>query len=206
MTRGNRRQRPRRARSARANANPAGPSRPMMMNQPTYKPVVRFTRKVDRVYDIACNGIAASVGAFDFRLDVLPDYTDFTNLFQAYRITKVKLEWRPEYTELTDAALVSNAVNVNFNSAVDPTNANSPASVDEVTQYQSCKSTGITRPHKRTLVPSILMGGVTPCNCSISTQSPSERHYAIKYGIPPTGVAMTFRCVATYYLECSGAR
>ena len=119
------------------------------------------------------------------------------------RITKVKLEWRPEYTELTDAALVSNAVNVNFNSAVDPTNVNSPANVDEVTQYQSCKSTGITRPHKRTFVPSILMGGVTPCNCSISTQSPSERHYAIKYGIPPTGVAMTFRCVATYYLECS---
>jgi hypothetical protein len=176
------------------------------MVQPSYKPVVHFTRKVDGIYDIPCNGIAPSIGAFEFRLDALPDYADFTNLFQAYRIVKVKVEWKPEYTELTDAALVSNAVNVNFNSAIDPTNGASPVNVAEVTQYQSCRSTGITKQHTRSLKPSILMGGITPCNCAISTQSPSERHYSIKYGIPPTGVAMTFRSVATYFIECSGAR
>lgn len=184
----------------------AGPAASGRMIQPSYKPVVHFTRKVTAIHDIATNGIAQTVGTFLFTFSDLPDFSDFTNLFQAYRLVKIKLEWRPEYTELTDAALVSNAVNVNFNTAIDPADSTPPPNVDAVTQYQSCKSTGITRIHKRTFKPSILMGGITPCNCAVSTQSPNERHYALKYGIPPTGVAMTFRSVATYFFECSGAR
>ena len=172
-----------------ANSTGIGPARSAIMTQPRLKPVVKFTRKVESY----------------FTFDMLPGYTDFTNLFQSYRITKVKVEWKPEYTELTDAALVSNAVNVNFNTAINTSSAASPASVSDVTQYESCKSTGITKQHSRTLTPAILMN-VMPCTCYITCDSPSEKHYAIWYGIPPTGVAMTFRSVATFTFECAGAR
>lgn len=182
-----------------------GPARSAIMVQPRLKPIVRFTRKVDGLFDITTNGIAANIGDFYFTLDMLPGYTDFTKLFQSYRILKVKVEWKPEYTELTDAALVSNAVNVNFNTAINTSSAGSPTSVSDVTQYESCKSTGITKQHSRTLTPAILMS-VMPCNCYITCDSPSEKHYSIWYGIPPTGVAMTFRSVATFTLECAGAR
>ena len=119
------------------------------------------------------------------------------------RITKVEIDWVPEYTELTDAALVSNAVNVRFNSTVDLTDASAPASVDEVLQYQQLLSSGITKPHKRVWQPTFLMSGFIPCSCWLPTSAPSERHYGLKVAIPPTGVAMTFRSRCRLFVECS---
>lgn len=178
-----------------------------LMTQPRYKPVCHFSRTVqDHAYDVVCDGINPSLNGFLFTLSALPDYQDYTNLFLAYRVTKIKIVWKPEYTELTDAALVSNAINVNFNSGIDQTNANAPASVQDLIQYQSNKSTGVTRQHSRTFIPAMLMGGTSPCECFISTQNPSERLYGIKVAVPPTGVAMTFRSTITYYLTCAGAK
>ena len=173
--------------------------------QPRPKPMHRFSRIVEERYDMTTDGINPTLSALVFTLDQLPDYADFTNLYQLYRIRKVRVEWTPEYTELTDAALVSNAVNTYFNSALDQTNSSTPTSVQEVIQYQNCKSTSITRKHERMVEVSALMNTM-PCNCYISTQSPSERHYGLKVAIAPTGVAMTFRTRATFYLELCGAK
>lgn len=173
------------------------------MNTPIYRPIYKFTRTIEGRYDVATNGIAANLDGFVFTLDQLPDYTDFTRLFDMYRITKVEIEWLPEYTELTDAALVSNAVNVRFNSAVDISDSNPPASVDELLQYGNLKTTGITKPHKSIFTPTFLMGGLVPCQCWLPTSNPSERHYAIKVAIPPTGVAMTFRSRVKLFVECA---
>lgn len=178
-----------------------------IISQPRFRPVARFSRTVqDSSYDVVCDGINPSLNGFGFSLSTLPDYTDFTRLFQTYEVTKIKINWKPEYTELTDAALVSNAINVNFNSCIDQTNATAPTSVQEVIQYQTNKSTGITKQHVRNFMPAMLMDGTTPCSCYISTNSPNERLYGIKVGVPPTGVAMTFRATITYWITCSGAR
>lgn len=120
-----------------------------IMKQPRYYPIVTFSRTLTGLFDINCTGIAPSLGVLVFTLDQLPAYTDYTNLFQSYRLLRVKITWRPEYTELTDAALVSNAVNVTFNSAIDQTSPSSPATVDEVLEYQNCLTTGITKTHTR---------------------------------------------------------
>ena len=149
------------------------------MKCPVYRPVYKFSRVVEGVFDISTDGINPSLSAYVFRLDSLPDYTDFTRLFDMYRITKVEIDWVPEYTELTDAALVSNAVNVRFNSTVDLTDASAPASVDEVLQYQQLLSSGITKPHKRVWQPTFLMSGFIPCSCWLPTSAPSERHYGL---------------------------
>lgn len=182
----------------------AGNATMSMVAQPRFKPVIKLSRTLLERFDISTDGINPSLNAILFTLDQLPDYTDFTRLFQTYRITRVDITWTPEYTELTDAALVSNAVNVYFNSAIDQASSASPASVDEVIQYQTCNSTGITKVHKRSVRVSALMNSM-PCNCMITTQQPSERHYGLKIGIPPTGVAMTFRSKAKFYLELAGA-
>lgn len=188
-------------RRARQDKTPINSQTDIAMRCPVYRPVYKFSRVVESVYDITTNGIAATVGAFEFRLDALPSYTDFTNLFDMYRITSIEVCYQPEYTELTDAALVSNAVNVYFNTAIDLADVSSPANVDEVLQYQQLQSTPITKQHARKWRPTILMGGSIPCSCWIPTSSPSERHYALKYGIPATGVAMTFRSRVRFHLE-----
>jgi len=177
-----------------------------IMIQPRLKPVVRFSRTVVGLYNVICDGINPSLVGAAFTLSALPNPTDYTNLFQSYRISKIKVRWDPEYTELTDAALVSNAVNVMFNSVVDQTDPTPPATVGTVTQYQTCKSTPITKPHVRTFEPAVLSANQMPCNCYISTQNSSERHYGIKIGVDPTGVPMTFRSTVTMWFECAGSR
>jgi len=195
----------RRGNNSNAGAGPQPASSALLM-QPRMRPVVRFSRTITRVYDITTDGINPTFGSFAFTLQNLPAYTDFTSLFQSYRLDKIKVFFKPEYTELTDAALVSNAVNVNFNSVIDQTDPNPPSTVDDVTQYQSCKSTGITKQHSRTFKPTMLTSSQMPCSCFISTQNPSERHYGFKYAIPPTGVAMDFRSTVTISFTCAGAR
>lgn len=200
-----RRNAPRRNRSSNDTSAPTQATAAMMV-QPRFRPVAFFSRTVEERFDIACDGINPSLGAFVFTLSQLPDFTDFTNLFTVYRLNKIKLNWKPEYTELTDAALVSNAVNVNFSSAICQTDSNAPGSVQEVTQFQNCKSTGITKPHQRTLVPAITNDQGMICHCYVATINPDTRHYGLKYGIPPTGVAMQFRSIVTFYFELAGAR
>jgi hypothetical protein len=173
------------------------------MNCPVYRPVYKFSRTLDRIYDVNTDGINPALFGFLFRLSNLPSFTDFTNLFDMYRITKVEIEWLPEYTELTDAALVSNAVNVRFNSCVDISDAAAPGTVAQILQYQNLKTSSITKPHKQTFVPAFLMGGLVPCTCWLPTSNPAENHYGVKVAIEPTGVPMNFTSKVKIHVECA---
>jgi len=176
------------------------------MSQPQYSPIVKFVRTVQSSsFDITCDGINPSIGIINFSLNDLPNSTEFSALFQMYKIDKVEVTYRPEYTELTDASVLSNAVNVNFNSAVDPS-GNTPSAVNDVLQFQNCKSTGITKLHSRAFKPYLLMDGTTPCHCFVSTNSATTNFWGFSYGIPPTGVAMVFRSTFKYHLVCGGSR
>lgn len=176
------------------------------MTQPQYKPIVTFVRTLPAgQFDITCDGINPSIGIFNFSLNDLPNSTEFSSLFQMYKISKVEIIFRPEYTELTDAALVSNAVNINVATAIDPS-GNTPTNVNDVLQFQNCKSTGITKQHSRTFMPYLLMDGTTPCHCFVSTNSPATNFWGLSYGVPPTGTAMTLRGLVKYTVVCGGAR
>lgn len=190
-----------RAVSRRASQNKS----PNAIKNPELNQVVKFVRTVEGAFDIITTGLVANVGIFNFSLNDLPNYTEFTALFDLYKIEQIEIEWTPEYTELTDAAPVSNAVNVYFNSAIDPA-GNTPASVDDVLQYRSLHSTSITKHHKRMFVPAYLADGILPVSSYISCASPSTNLYGIVYGIPATGVAMTFRSRARFHLSMAQSR
>lgn len=161
---------------------------------------MKFQRTVEGSFDITTTGLVANIGVFNFSLNDLPAYTEFTALFDLYKIDMIEIEWTPEYTELTDAAPVSNAVNVFFNTAIDPA-GNTPTSVDDVLQYRSLHSTAVTKSHKRSFVPAYLADGAMPVSSYITCASPSLNLYGLVYGIPATGVAMTFRSRVKYHLS-----
>lgn len=173
------------------------------MSCPIFRPIHKFQRTVEELYDVLTDGVNPSLAGFNFSLDVLPDFSDFTNLFDMYRIAKVEIEWLPEYTELTDAALVSNAVNVRFNSAIDLSNSTAPSTVNEILQFQQLKSTSITQKHSRSWQPTFLMNDLIPCKCWIPTAAHSVPHLGIKVALTPTGVAMAFRSRVKLYIECA---
>lgn len=174
---------------------------------PVYAPVYKFKRvEENSSYDIITNGIADTLVGFSFNLNDVGTVSDFTNLFDVYNIEKVVIKWTPEYTELTDAAPVSNAVNVYFNSAIDLTDNTAPSNVTEVLNYSTVRSTGITKEHSRSLKPCALMSTGMPCNCWLTCASPTIPHYGMKIAIPATGVAMTFRAKVTYFLQFASSR
>lgn len=173
---------------------------PQNITTPSQGAPIKFERTIEGRFDIVCDGINPSVGSFNFSLVDVPNSSEFTTLFDQYRIDKIEIEWYPEYTELTDAALVSNAVNAQVNTAIDPVGF-SPTTVADVLQYKTLYATGITKQHKRVLHPKYLIDGVIPVNMFVSTSSPSLDWYGVSYGISPTGVAMTFRSRAKFYLS-----
>lgn len=175
------------------------------MYQPLARPIVSVKRSCENTYNIVCDGINPSIGNINFSLNDLPNSAEFTSLFQMYKIANVKLTWRPEYTVLSDASALSNSVNVGLTTAYDP-NGNSVASVDDVLQLSSAKTTSISKEHRRTVKPLIFMGAVSPCSCFVSTNSSSTNWYSLSFAVPPTGVAMTFRSSAIFTIQLSGTR
>lgn len=176
------------------------------MKCPLYAPIYSFHRVIESGYDITTDGINPSLVAMRFTLDILPNYLDFVRLFDLYKISKVEIEWLPEYTEFTDASVLSNAVNVRFNSAINLTDNSTPATVNEILEYQQVLSTGVTKSHKRSFKPATLMSGLIPCDCWIPTWQPSQPYYGLKIGIPATGVAMTFRARVKLHVECANVK
>ena len=175
------------------------------MWSPLYGPVHKFERVIEGAFDIINNGIADSISNINFSLNDLPSFAEFTALYDMYRIWKVDIEFTPEYTELTDASLVSTAQNMYFNSVIDQAGIGITLLSDAL-QYQSLVSTPITKMHKRTLTPSVLMGGLTPCSCWLSTASPSTNHYGLDVAVQACGTAMTFRSRVKFYLEFNQSR
>jgi len=165
----------------------------------------KIVRTVEGIFDVICDGVNPSSGMFNFSLNDLPNYTEFTTLFDLYKIEKVEVTFYPEYTVLSDSGLASNAVNVQFNTCIDPV-GNTPSAYTDILQYSSCKSTGVTKQHSRVIYPMYLLDGIVPQSVYISTASPSTNHYGLGYGVPPTGVAMTFRSRALYYLSLKQAK
>ena len=151
------------------------------------------------------DGINPSLGVFNFSLNDLPGYTDFTALFDQYKIDRIEIEWFPEYTELTDASTLSNAKNVQLNTAIDPAGA-TPAAVTDVLQFRTLHSTSITKVHKRDFKPAYLVDGISPVSMYLNTSSPSSNWFGISYGVDPTGVAMDFRSRAKFYLSMAAAK
>lgn len=166
---------------------------------------MKFERTVEGLYDITTDGVNPTLGVFNFSLNDLPNYTEFTALFDLYKIDKIEIEWYPEYTVLSDGGVTSPAVDVQLNTAIDPV-GNTISAVTDVLQYKTLKATGISKCHRRTFVPSYLVDGIIPTEAYISTASPSSNLWGIAYGVNPTGTAMTFKSRARYFLSMVQSR
>lgn len=175
------------------------------LSAPIQATPLKFERTVEGAYDIVCDGINPSLGTFNFSLNDLPSYTEFTTLFDLYKIERIEIEWYPEYTVLSDGGVTSPAVNVQLNTAIDPV-GNMPAAVTDVLQYRTLHATGISKKHKRDFVPAYLLDGISPVSCYLSTTSPSSNLWGIVYGVSPTGTAMTFRSRVKFHLSLAQSR
>ncbi len=177
-----------------------------LSTQPNMYPIVCVTRMIDGAFNVVCDGTNPSFAAFNFSLNDVPGYTEFTAIFSTYCIEQVEVWLRPEYTVLSDASALSNSVNVDLFSAIDLVDGTAPTAVSDVEQYQSCAHTSIVYNHYRKIRPAWLVDSIGPTCMRVSTASPSINWYGLKVAVPPTGVAMTFRSVVKYKLVFTGLK
>jgi len=91
---------------------------------------------LDFMYAYPEGGSAPSTGfAYQFQLNQLPNYQEFTALFDAYRINCVVLRMTPMNTVFKGNTDANNENTPTVYAAIDYNNADSPTSADEMKQY-----------------------------------------------------------------------
>jgi hypothetical protein len=156
----------------------------------------------------ASTTVDLAVGLY-FSLDSLPSYTDFTNLFDSYRIVQVRVVFMPVTLGVTHTPLMT---------IIDYDDAN-PLTYQTALQYDSAQIVATNVPHERVLNPRAALAAYsgTFTSYSIADQrmwfdagSPSVQFFGLKYVLPAATQNYTggplYYVNATYVLQFRSPR
>ena len=181
------------------------------MKRPSRPAVHTFEVTVDRGFVSATNTV--TTGALGFRLSDTPSPTDFTALFDQYRIAQVRVEFIPLVTPFgpstTSIALpyLLTAIDYDDETAV---------TTSTLQQYGTCMTVANQEYHQRTLNPlgaqEIYTNGVVSGYSSlkpgdwIDSNSPGAAYFGLKWATTPVTVVSgsydLFAIVAHYTIQC----
>lgn len=198
--------------------------------------VYYFKRRCNTLYDWVNNQTYTTIGQatgnattyrnFAFRLQDVPGYTDWTGLYDAYRIRAVKVNFIPvantsvSYAPVTGTGpiLTGTQYCTRMYSAFDP-NADGvgitgPNALTQIMEYQNSKWTPYNRIHKRYIKPKVMLPGVagSAYGYNLAGKQPwiqcSDGGLAQYYGLPvviePSGFAdgsVLYKIEATFYMQ-----
>lgn len=179
-----------------------------------------FKRKT-YIETITVNNLADFMKGYSFSLSQLNNATEYTNLFDQFRICGIAITLMPSVTDFSAASGVTmtNFAMPEVRSIIDKDDASNPTSFNEMYEYNNCKITRGHREHKRFWKPAILSASYetavssayTPrFNQWLSTTDPATPHYGVKIGINALGSAaagnMYYRMYATFYIQCKNPK
>lgn len=181
-----------------------------------FKSGTRYSKRGQKLYlfkrfcdygEISISNTLPTFGAFNFSLSDLPNYTEFTSLYDMYKINCVKITIIPQQTQSISIGSINNPnASARFFSAIDYNDGSAPTSIDDIRQYQSCKMTPILRTHKRVIFkPKILDTNGFSISPWMATTTPSANYYGLKYAVEPmestTTTTMTYTVEAKLYMS-----
>lgn len=151
----------------------------------------------------------AVAGALTFKLSDLPNYDEFSNLFDAYRLMAVKLKFVPDFSgSPTTDAVVSIGLH-SLHTAIDHNDDTQPAGVLDLMEYDTYKMKRIDRGMNRYFHVNTLASGSAGDEQNwkkwISTANTDIKYYGFKYwfdGIGQDSQVVTIDVFATYYFQC----
>lgn len=154
-------------------------------------------------------------GAIDFRLNQLPNATDFTNLYDQYKIRGVKIMLIPRGNNSDVITGATSGQSMGVFSALDYDDVTPPTSIAQLCEYQNMKMTRSTSIHSRYFVPKpqinllVAGGGTSPALSGqwIDTALGVAPHYGFKYALQqlPNGTQL-YDIKYTFYLAFKNVR
>lgn len=176
----------------------------------------RYSKRGQKIYlfkrfcdygEVTISNTLPTFGAINFSLNDLPNNTEFTSLYDMYKINCVKLQFLPQQTQSISIGTINNPnASARFFSVIDYNDGTAPTSIDELRQYQSCKMTPILRPHKRVVFkPKILDTNGFSISPWMSTSTPAANYFGLKYAVEPmdstSTLSMTYTVEAKLYMS-----
>ena len=158
------------------------------------------------------------VGGLVFALEHLPNYTEFTTLFDQYRINKVVCKFIPTANQLNVNTAPNTVTVPQIYTVTDYDSATSPSTVNEMMEYATVKAVSSNKPFTRVLVPRtaspIFRSGVTaaymqnPARQWIDCNYHDVPHYGIRYYLMPSlaNYSFVYRVEAVFYFTCKSLR
>lgn len=138
--------------------------------------------------------------AQNYSLNDLPNYAEFTALFDYYKITGIRIRLLPYQTQSNSTGTVNNAANVPIFHVVDTSDSTPPTTVEELCEYEDHKITNLYTGFDVYFKPKFADATSATRDGWVATTNPSLNYFGFKYAIPPTTNAMTFYIVVTFYL------
>lgn len=160
---------------------------------------------------------ADTATTYTYRLSDCPNYTEWTALYDQYKISAVKTTFTPRFTETSQA----NQCNVHMWSVIDRTDATNLTSAGVANEYTTCVQKPITKYHSRYFKPAcqILMNttqgsepadwiGLPKISQWLPTSAPDIKHYALKTFAIATGAGsnITLDVSIVYYVACRSVK
>lgn len=161
-----------------------------------------------------------AAGALTFSLSALPNSSEFTSLFDAYKVMKVSLDWLPFGDSVNlPISTMTGTSSLMFPggpliTVVDYDDAGTPAAASDLLQYQTAKVTPVPRRHKMSLRPKFAIDvnngmstGYGPRSGWLDTAYPGIPHYGVKYYLnapSASSSSFTYQVWATVTIACKG--
>lgn len=146
---------------------------------------------------LSVNCTASNLGAYTFSMSQIPDAANVANLYDEYKIAKVKLTFRPT----ANVAQAAAGMHVNpgipgvpynglglIHTCLDYNDGTAPANALAVTSYRNSRTTRSNKIHTRIIAPKAqgqlyrgALAGYYPITTFIPVAYSDTPHYAIKY-------------------------
>lgn len=152
--------------------------------------------------------------AWPFSLSSLPNYTEFVNLYESYKISRIKVKFIFSANSNNVSTAATTVCLPNIYAVVDNNDSTALTNITDYLQYRYCKIRRLDSPTSLYLKPSFDVAAYSGVFTSyaqktgwVDTDSPSVLHYGIKFAIDPvtysagTNVIGRVQAIVTYYLQ-----
>lgn len=179
--------------------------------------VYRYKRTVFVERGINSDPLANQFYGIGFSLSAVTSHTEFTALYDQYKIEKVRYTLMPRQTVTTGVGAGQVASAPVF-SVIDYDDANTPTSIAQLMQYQNLKTTKGMNNHTRVLKPGVQLqtqnvGGAASFGKTLKSPwldcaDDTVQHNAIKLALqaPTGGVSISYDIKIEYFLAFKNVR
>lgn len=157
---------------------------------------------------------APTLAGLNYQLNMLPNASEFANLYDMYRVNKVVVKIIPKVSEIGMVlGATNNSAGVQVHSALDFDDSAAPTNVAQLTQYATHKMTRGNQIHTRVFTPKCELtagsASVAPKAYQwLDTADLTVPHFGMKLIIPTisTSTIIYYDYSVTMYFSCKNVR